>query len=523
MSLRVKLVGSFMILLLFLVIVGGAGYYQLKVLDRSYSSLIVHRAAMISLAKDVLINYEHSALMMRTFLLTGQQEYVNEYQAAARAAGEKLQALETHVDTPEGRELVGKLAVAHRTFTAYAEELVRMGQRATSAQQRLAESERITLQYKGTARAVTKAGQDFIDYQERLLAENVARNQARVRRAFNLTAGVLAAFILLGTGAALGMAGRLVRPLQHLEKVATRVAGGDLTGERVVVSTRDEVASLAESFNHMQGQLRALVGKIAEQARVVSGAAERLSEGTQRAADGASQVSGNMAEISAAIEEITANAQKAAGNSERAAGYAGEGATAVERTTAQMAAMSQAADRVGAAVNELHGKIGAITRIVDVINHVAEQTNLLALNAAIEAARAGEQGRGFAVVAEEVRKLAVQAAEATKEIYQLIAAVQEESQRAVTAMAGGASTVEEGHVVIREVSESFRKIIAAVQELSREVQEIAAATQEVSASVQNVTAAAQEQSATAEEISATAESLNRASRELTAAIAGFKV
>ncbi|MGQ9531968.1 MAG: methyl-accepting chemotaxis protein [Desulfotomaculales bacterium] len=523
MSLRLKIVGGFLSVLLLVVVLGGVSYYELKALDRSYTELIVHRTALISTAKDVLVNYEHAALMVRTFLLTGQPEYVDEYRTAARAAAEKLQFLEAHVDTPEGRELLAKLNAAHRTFGAYAEELIAVGQRAPSAQQRLAESERITLQYKGTARAVTRAGQDFTAYQEQLLAESAARNQARVRRAFGVSGGVMVAFVVLGTAAAVLMAGRLVRPLKNLEQAASRVAKGDLTGERIAVGTRDEVAILAESFNHMREQLRTLVAKLAEQARVVSGAAQQLSEGTRRAADGASQVSGSMAEISAAMEQITGHVQRAAEDSRQAAGYAGEGTLAMERTTGQFAAMSQAAERVGAAVNELHGKIGEITRILDVINHIAEQTNLLALNAAIEAARAGEQGRGFAVVAEEVRKLAVQATQATKEIYQLIATVQEESRRAVAAMAGGTRTVEEGAAVIGEASESFRKIIRAVEHLSREVQEIAAATQEVSASVQHVTAATQEQSATVEQISATAETLNRMARELTAATSGFRV
>ena len=47
---------------------------------------------------------------------------------------------------------------------------------------------------------------------------------------------------------------------------------------------------------------------------------------------------------------------------------------------------------------------------------IANKTNLLALNATIEAARAGEFGKGFAVVAAEVKSLAGQAANNSKEL-----------------------------------------------------------------------------------------------------------
>ncbi len=70
-------------------------------------------------------------------------------------------------------------------------------------------------------------------------------------------------------------------------------------------------------------------------------------------------------------------------------------------------------------------KSSKINEVATLIKEISEQTNLLGLNAAIEAARVGELGAGFGVVATEVRKLSVNAKQATGDIENALREVQE--------------------------------------------------------------------------------------------------
>ncbi|MFA6149045.1 MAG: methyl-accepting chemotaxis protein [bacterium] len=69
-----------------------------------------------------------------------------------------------------------------------------------------------------------------------------------------------------------------------------------------------------------------------------------------------------------------------------------------------------------------------IAGITATIGDIADRTNLLSLNAAIEAARAGEAGRGFGVVADEVKKLAGQTHDSTREIGDIVGRISTEIQ-----------------------------------------------------------------------------------------------
>ena len=71
-------------------------------------------------------------------------------------------------------------------------------------------------------------------------------------------------------------------------------------------------------------------------------------------------------------------------------------------------------------MEELLSLSSEIVKILEAVDNVSKQTHLLALNASIESARAGEAGKGFSIVAEEIRKLALDTAEAVKNVNSLI-------------------------------------------------------------------------------------------------------
>jgi methyl-accepting chemotaxis protein len=119
--------------------------------------------------------------------------------------------------------------------------------------------------------------------------------------------------------------------------------------------------------------------------------------------------------------------------------------------------------------------IAEADEVLGSINEVAEQSNLLAVNAAIEAAKSGEQGRGFAVVAQEIRNMAEQSKQATKQVREAIRRTESgrQSMDAINAV------LKELAGVLDEAADRSRQIAGATEQQSTGMKQIATAIMDV--------------------------------------------
>ncbi|ACD96598.1 methyl-accepting chemotaxis protein [Trichlorobacter lovleyi] len=354
------------------------------------------------------------------------------------------------------------------------------------------------------------------------------------------TMALVTAAIVLSITIALILGFLIIRSITSsvaaLIKASGDMAQGDLS-QRLRLTTKDEFGVIGHSFDAMADSFTQALQKVSDASTQVSVAASQVSSTAERIATGAEEVAAQTGTVATAGEEMSAtsgdiaqNCQMAAEGAQRASQAASDGAAVVERTVmviGQIAAKVQETARTVEKLGERSAKIGDI---IGTIDDIADQTNLLALNAAIEAAHAGEHGRGFAVVADGVRELAKRTTRATKEIGEMVKAIQIETEGAVVAMEQGVHQVESGTVEAGKSGQALQHILELINDVAMQVNQIATAaeeqtatTSEISSNIMQITEVVQQTSQGAHESATAAAQLNGNAEELQRLVRQFRL
>jgi methyl-accepting chemotaxis protein len=349
---------------------------------------------------------------------------------------------------------------------------------------------------------------------------------------------LVAGFVLLGgiLFAFIRVARNILSSLDVSIQTTSQFADGNLSIDVAKAGARCD-QQLVKSLTMLQSGLSSIVSKVKSTTGELKNGSMAQYRDVEIISGHLDDIAGRTLSISSAAEEfsataaaIAANCSQAAQSSDVATKGANGGVGIMQEAVASIRKINDRITSTATVVEQLGTKSDQIGDIISTIEDIADQTNLLALNAAIEAARAGEQGRGFAVVADEVRALAERTTRATREIGEMIRAIQQETQLAVTAMAEGVNEVREGSNAVERSGASLTEILQSIQQVAGQIAEITTAASqqsatatEISVSLQQITAVVDDAKNKGSETATISAQVNGLSAELEQHVACFQL
>lgn len=357
---------------------------------------------------------------------------------------------------------------------------------------------------------------------------------------------------------------KYLNPVSTVSGKIGDLTGGDFTTD-IVPEGNNEITTLSEQLNdyidRMKGMLTHLTeitGDMNESATQCAEISGGLSESNASQGESIEKLNDYLNGLDQSIEDVATAATELANVSSSLASNSEEVRTLCEETVKSSETGRNEMRDMTEAVTVLNKTIGELTSIIrmtadtvdeikgitNTIGDISSQTNLLSLNASIEAARAGEAGRGFAVVAEEIGKLATESNNSAAEIKNIVAEITGLSKECVVQAESVGQIISREKALLENALEQFEVLnaeitgsvgnIGEVSEITDRLKDIkdvvltaitdlSAVSEETSATNEEVTATTETVSAAVEDVSKDMNVMTNTAKELSEAVAFFKV
>ena len=267
---------------------------------------------------------------------------------------------------------------------------------------------------------------------------------------------------------------------------------GDLTVRANLDSM--ELSTIADLFNAIIDNLQEIAIEAKDSTTQVGNSLQQNESAIRSLAEQAIAEARETRTTLTSVEQMSQSIQAVAHNADRAEQIVDDTYNTVLTSTQNMDSTVESILNLRTTVGETAKKMKRlgessqkISQAVSFIEEIALRTNILAINATVEAGRAGEYGEGFTIVAEQVAALADQSATATKEIAEIVTAIQAETQEVNQAMESGTTQVVETTRLVESTKESLGLVLEKSRQINQLMESISQSTVSQANTSQSVT------------------------------------
>ena len=185
-------------------------------------------------------------------------------------------------------------------------------------------------------------------------------------------------------------------------------------------------------------------------------------------------------------QAVSQSAGETKAKAEVARGVLDDSAQRLTIATSDVVELIDQVSAIHAGLGGFNTALAGVAQVTQAISRITAQVNMLALNATIEAARAGDAGRGFAVVAQEVKKLALETAAATRKIDDSVGTLTHEAAGMLARIQSGVDKARAAHSGTRRIKAMGLELHGLMVGLSDDSDALARSTESIMGGVSGV-------------------------------------